>query len=253
MKLSGEEGMTLIEVVVAAFCIVLFIGAAAMLYVSGNESSLAGQRNTQLVAIADQQIEAVRQQVKTAGFSALAMKSAPATGTSSTLYSAAVHTDPNDFVSSASGCGSAGLAYTIESNWDDTTAGSPSGLTSWGNCPAGSEPLVVNATNGFVTPQQTVTVGSGTATGTATVDTYVTDTYVGCSSSLGSCSSATGDARRVIVAVEMNNGGAENTGAGAKLREGQNTPYYVTTIFTNPVPSNQVNSSIGLTLGAQLG
>jgi hypothetical protein len=28
---------------------------------------------------------------------------------------------------------------------------------------------------------------------------------------------------------------------------------YLSTIFTNPVPSNQVNSSIGLTLGSTIG
>ncbi len=72
-------------------------------------------------------------------------------------------------------------------------------------------------------PQQTdVAVGSDTAT----VDTYVTDSYVGCNSSLGSCPSTTSgsvtgcswptsttssttcaDARRVVVAVVMDNHG----------------------------------------------
>jgi hypothetical protein len=71
---------------------------------------------------------------------------------------------------------------------------------------------------------------------------YVTDTYVGCTSAASTCA---GDARRLIVAVVPDNHG--------RLDIGQNSPAYVSTIFTNPVPSNQSNSSIGLTLGLNIG
>ncbi|MGI8412055.1 MAG: hypothetical protein ACR2QA_06090 [Solirubrobacteraceae bacterium] len=69
---------------------------------------------------ADQQIEQIRQAVKTNpnGFAALAMNAAPTAGTNSTLpYSATTHTDPNDFVVS---CGT-GAGYTIYDNYDNTS------------------------------------------------------------------------------------------------------------------------------------
>ncbi len=75
-------------------------------------------------------------------------------------------------------------------------------MASWTGCATGAEPLVVQA-GGIVTQKQTVTVGSDTAT----VYTYVTDTYIGCSTALGNCSAAAGDARRVVVAVLLGNGG----------------------------------------------
>lgn len=242
--------MTLIEVVVAAFCLALIAGASASIFVTGNKSSLALQRNTQLLALADRQIETVRQQVKVYGFSALAMNAAPSSATHSTVgYSSTTHTDPDDFVTSATGCGSSNLAFTIEANWDNTAEGTAPGLASWSSCPSGSEPLVIDTTHGVVQSSQPVTLGSATGT----IRTFVTDTYIGCSSSLGSCTSATGDARRVIVAASLSNGGTNNTGAGASYTNGQNSPVYISTIFTNPVPSNQVNNSIGLTLGASVG
>ena len=53
----NEDGFTMIEVIVAAFCLALIVGAVATLFVSGNRSSLAGQRQAALIAVADQQIE----------------------------------------------------------------------------------------------------------------------------------------------------------------------------------------------------
>jgi type II secretory pathway pseudopilin PulG len=239
-----EDGVTIVEVMVAAICALLIIGASALLFSRGSDSALASQRQSELIAVADQQIENIRQQVKTnaSGFDALAMSSAPQAGTNSILsYSTTTHTDPNDFVVSGSGCGSANEGYTIENNYDNTSEGTPATLASWSGCSTGAEPLVIQS-GGIVTPKQTnVAVGSGTAT----VYTYVTDTYLGCNSSLGSCSSTTGDARRVIVAVLLNNGGRTDIG--------QNSPVFVSTIFTNPVPSNQINNSIGLTLGVNIG
>jgi hypothetical protein len=170
------------------------------------------------------------------------MSSAPAPPSNSTLSDGSTaHTDHNDFVSSSSGCGSTNAGYLIEANYDSTSEGIAPGFTPWSGCTTGAEPLVVQS-GGIVTPKQTnVPVGSDTAT----VYTYVTETYVGCSSSLGSCTAAAGDARRVIVAVLPNNGGRYDIG--------QNSPVYLSTIFTNPVPTNQVNNSIGLTLGVNLG
>lgn len=249
LRAGGEDGFSLIEVIVAAALAVIVIGASADLFVQSNDSSLSSQRQAQLIAVADQQIEHIREQVKTnsGGFSALAMRSAPNAGTSSTLsYSSATHTDPNDFVSSASGCGSSNAGYLIEANYDSSTEGTAAGVAPWSGCAAGAEPLLVQS-GGIVTPKQTVGYGSGTAT----VYEYVTETYVGCGDatvnpSLAACGASTaGDARRLIVAVLPD-------GVGG-FDKGPNSPQYVSTIFTNPVPSNQVNTSIGLTLGVNIG
>ncbi len=241
---AAEHGATLVEVLVAAMIAVIIIGASAVLFSRSSDSSLAAQRQSELVAVADQQIENIRQEVKTNanGFSALAMSSAPAAGTNSKLsFSTATHTDPNDFVASGSGCGSSNAGYLIENNYDNTSEGVASSVAPWSGCATGAEPLLVQS-GGLVTPEQTdVTVGSDTAT----VYTYVTDTYVGCSSSLGSCSSTIDDARRVVVAVVPNNGGRNDIG--------QSSPVYMSTVFANSVPSNQVNNSVGLTLGVNIG
>jgi hypothetical protein len=246
----------MIEVLIAAVIGVTIVGAVTGLFLTGNDQSLASQRQSELIAVADQQIENIRQEVKTNanGFAALAMSSLPATGSSATLTGAPnTYTDPNHFVSASSGCGVGNEGYTIETNYDNTGAGVAT-IPAWSSCATGVEPLVVqNSTltptlpTGIVTPQQTsVAVGGGTAT----VDSYVTDTNIGGCASVGSsCSGAattyTGDARRVIVAVFFN--------GTTRWKTGGDSPVYVSTIFTNPVPSNQTNSSIGITLGVQVG
>ncbi len=240
-----EAGITMIEVIVAAALAVIIIGGAAGLFAESNDSALGSQRQAQLLAVADQQIEQIREQVKTnaSGFAGLAMSSAPLAGTNTTTsYSSTSHIDPNDFVSASTGCGTNNAGYLIEANYNDNTAGVASGVSPWTGCATGAEPLVV-AAGGIVTPKQTIALGSGTAT----VYSYVTDTYVGCTTTggLGSCTSATGDARRLIVAVVPTSAGRNNLGP--------NAPAFVSTIFTNPVPTNQVNSSIGLTLGLGIG
>lgn len=250
--------MTLIEVIVAAALATIVIGASAALFATADKSALGSQRGAQLLAVADQQIEKIRQEVKTnaSGFSGLTMSCdpsnttcvpVPGSGVNGTLsYNTHVFTDPNHWVSSSSGCGSNSEGFLIESNWDSSNEGALSSVAPWTSCPTGAEPLVV-AGGGIVTPYQTVTVG----TGSASVYEYVTDTYVGCAgstvnSSLGACGSSTNsDARRLIVAVVPDNGGS--------LDSGVNAPQYMSTIFTNPVPSNQVNTSIGLSLGLSLG
>jgi Tfp pilus assembly protein PilW len=244
VRAGSEDGVTIVEVMVGAMIAVTIIGASAVLFSRSSDSSLASQRQSELIAVADQQIENIRQQVKTSanGFSALAMSSAPAAGSNSKLsFSATTDTDPNDFVVSGGGCGTSNEGYLIENNYDDTSEGVVSAVAPWSGCTTGAEPLVVQS-GGLITPKQTnVQVGSDTAT----VYTYVTDVYVGCSSSLGSCTSTTGDARRVVVAVLMN--------SGSRADIGQTSPVYVSTVFTNPVPSNQINNSIGLTLGVNIG
>jgi Tfp pilus assembly protein PilV len=243
-RLRQEQGDTLIEVAVAAVIGILIVGALAGLFLTGNDQTLAAQRQSELISVADQQIENVRQAIKVNGFSALAMSAAPAAGASTTLsFSSHTYTDPNHFV--ASSCGTNG-GYTIETNYDNTSEGTAT-IASWSGCPTGVEPLVVQS-GGVVTPQQSsVAVGAGTAT----VDTYVTDTNLGACATptgntcSGSASTFTGDARRVIVAVKFNGQTGFNTGDTA--------PVYVSTVFTNPIPSNQPNGSVGITLGLSIG
>ena len=262
--------------------LVLIVSAASVLFVNGSNTSVASQRESQVISVADQQIEMIREEVKTEGFAELAMQGTPAALPSSipnTSPFATLKADPNSFVATGlSGCGASNEGYDVEANYDNTAEGisgqpenpgntSISGVTSWSACGSGIEPLVIlNSSLGFVAPQQTVSVG----TDTAVVDTYVTDTYVGCNTvgtttSCPTVSTATGvqtgtctfpttttpastlcsDARRVIVAVVLNDHGRLDTGPSA--------PVYVSTIFTNPVPANEPSNSIGLTLGAQLG
>jgi hypothetical protein len=183
-----------------------------------------------------------------------------------TVENGTIDTDPNAFVS--------GSCYLIETNWDKTpaTGTTVSGVSGWPACggASGAEPLVVGTGSPLVaplvTPSQTIQNGSLTYT----VDEYVTDTNIGCNPSVTgasncynptapgtacttTCWSPLGDAKRVTVAVVMSNGGTNNAGSSANARIGQNSPVYVSTIFTNPVPSNQSNSSIGLSLGLNLG
>jgi prepilin-type N-terminal cleavage/methylation domain-containing protein len=264
-RLRAESGFTLIEVLAAILVLAFIIAASSSLFTHGSDSSVAAQRQAQMISVADQVIETVRQDVKTEGFAALAMSSAPSAGTNKTLsFNTHTHTDPNDFVTASTGCGSSNEGYAIEANYLNTAEGPPSGLTPWSGCTNTSstvtEPLQI-LSGGFVTPKQTnVSVGSDTAT----VYSYVTDTYVGCSTTIGGCPTTTSgsvssctwpastssttactDARRVIVAVVLNNHG--------RFTLGQTSPVYVSTVFVNPLPSNAPNRSIGITLGVQLG
>jgi type II secretory pathway pseudopilin PulG len=274
IRVRAEQGFTVIEIVAAVLMLILITGAGAMLFVNGSNTSVTAQRQSQLISVADQQIEAIRLKVKTQGFILLAMSGNPvALSSSNASYSSTLTTDPNSFVSNPGTCGAKGYGYAVEANYNNTAENYPlipgtstAGILPWSGCTNTStqiaEPLEI-LSSGFVTPQQTVTVG----TGTATVDAYVTDTYVGCNSGgYGGCPSTTGnvvgcssasswptnsastacgDARRVIVAAVMNNNGNNATGP--------NAPVYVSTIFTNPTPSNEPTSTLGLTLGVNLG
>jgi type II secretory pathway pseudopilin PulG len=241
--MKREEGFLMIEVIVGAFCLALLVAAIATLFVTGNRGSLAAQRQSAMLAVADQQIETIRDKLKANGnFSALAMSALPSSGSSATLsYDSNTHTDPNYFVTSKSTCGS-GAELAIETNYDDSSQGTATGGEApFTGCDSGYEPLIT-ATGGIVTPSQTVSVG----TETATVDSYVTETFVGCNTLLQPGVGCTNDARRVTVAVAFNNSSGRSDTA-------PNSPIYVSTIFTNPVPSNAPNSSIGITLGLTIG
>ena len=279
--LVRESGFTLVEVLVAILILAFVIAAASAMFVRGNDSSFAQERESQMISVADQQIQNIQEDVKTDGFAALALQSGPQSLPTSTIPNTSpfstLKVDPDAFVvTSQTGCGGSNEGYDIEANYDNTGDGigglpeNPSntgisGVTSWSACGSGVEPLVIlNSSQGFVKAQQTVSVG----TDTAVVDTFVTDTYVGCNTSgsatcptvsngtlsTSTCSFPTtaspsttlcSDARRVTVAVVLDDHG--------RLDVGPEGPVYVSTIFTNPTPTNEPTSSIGITLGLQLG
>jgi prepilin-type N-terminal cleavage/methylation domain-containing protein len=274
-SVDGEHGFSLIEVLVAALILAAVVGGGVTLLIDGGNSAVAAQRDSQLISVADQQIETIREEVKTKGFDELAMSALPGTASNATLpYSSTTYADPNHFVSSGTGtCGTYNTGYDIEANYDNSSSGLASGVTPWSGCTAGAEPLeVIPAVTpyvaGFVSPGPT-TVSLGSTGQTVTVDEYVTDTYVGCGGSTASitcpttttgsvvCPTTIGwpsstassttcaDARRLIVAVIPSSTGRYDVG--------QTSPVYVSTIFTNPSPSNSASGTLGLTLGLQLG
>jgi type II secretory pathway pseudopilin PulG len=224
----NDDGFTMIEVLVAMALALLVIGALAALFANNQNSSLATQRQSELVTVAQQQIEQLRQSVKADGFSALAMTTAPSASPSVT--------NPDYYVTDSA------KSYFIASNWNDATGttgstGVAANIASYsGGISAGSEPLCTSSA-GVVSPNaQTVTEGSNTVQ----VWTIVTQTNVGVTPTTGT--PCTDDARRVIVAVRfVNSSTAQNTGP--------NTPLYVSTIFTNPVPTSQAGGALGLSLG----
>jgi prepilin-type N-terminal cleavage/methylation domain-containing protein len=239
-----DRGFTIIEVMAAMMVSLIVIGAAATGFVRNNDASLSSQREGQLVSVAQQQIESIRTTVSRYGFSTLALKSKPAqptdcSGQCTTATLPTSPTDPNDFILGWSG---STPSYLIEQNYNSTATGEVTSVPSTG------EPLEIDTTNGQVIQKSTgVAVGSGTAT----VYRYVTQATVPCNSgSVGSgglgvaCSAD--DVRRVIVAVLMDNPN------GSKAI-GPNAPVYMSTIFSNPIPSNQPNSASGLRLGLNIG
>jgi type II secretory pathway pseudopilin PulG len=261
---SREDGFTVVEVIVAMALAVILIGALTNLFITGNNSALSAQRHSQLIAVADQQIEKIRQLVKTSssGFAGLALSAAPAadptlTANATFESNGVAYLDPYHFVSTAGNCGPSNLGYTIETNYDNTAEGTLASVPAFSGCPAGVEPLLVKTgaagtygtpVVGFVSPgPTTVTVGSGTAS----VYTYVTATSLGCSPGssdyvAGAAGACFADARRVTVAVRL-------LTSNNRSDIGPTTPVYVSTIVSNPVPSNQTNSSTGITLGLNIG
>ena len=239
------EGFTMIEVVVGLLLAILTIGALSELFVSGSESSVATQRQAQLISVAEQQIEQIRQQVKTQGFDKLALSGQPQTSCASIPGTIPQNpTNPDDYVTCSGGTAQ---GYMIEVNYNGSSAGTPPDLTPWAGYPTGSEPLLIGgvsplaSTTGFVTPyQSSVSIGSGTGE----VYTYVTAVNANACTSV----TATGctDVRRVIVAVHLDQ-------TASRQDIGPNAPLYLSTIFARPVPSTQATQTAGLTLGVQLG
>lgn len=222
----NEHGFTMIEVLVAMVLAVVAIGALAELFSTGQTASLATQRQSELVTVAQQQIEQLRESVKVNGFSALAMTAAPTASVDLT--------SPDYYVTDSA------KSYFIAANWDavnGTAGGAAANISSYtGGISSGSEPLCTSS-SGVVSPTPT-TVAEGS--NSVQVWTIVTQTNVG--STVTTATPCSDDARRVIVAVKYVN-------SGSRQDQGTNTPLYISTIFTNPVPTSQASGALGLSLG----
>ncbi len=217
---GGEQGLTFIEVLVGLLVSLIIIGASSEFFVLSNRSALSGRRQVSALALAQSQIEKIRQQVKQNGFTTLAMSSVPAKAGPDTDASS-----PTDFTNSA------GTTWEVHENYD-----SPGTILA-------TESLI---TGGTISPVQTVTGSDGV---TAKVYTFVTQTtdicqigVTGCSAA-GVTTSSNLDVRRVVVAVVL------NAATGQGQSGGPNRPQYLTTLITNPVPSSQVNAVNGLRIG----
>lgn len=263
-KLSDESGMTLIEVIVGMFVLALTVGAMADLFANNSQASLGSQRQTQLVSVLQQRIEAVEQiftqNYSAAGMSALALASNPARPTDATLPSSP--TDPNDFISPyVSGFTTASSStaenFLIEKNYNLTSQG-----TVDGGAQTYSEELEVDPTNGKVAPVVYVDTSTGTAYSSAasvpsgdaydTVYTFITaagsavgaNPSLSCQATAGTSSNTAGDARRVIVAAIAPSTGRKDIGS--------NTPQWSSTIIAAPIPGNQCQAATGLRIGLNI-
>lgn len=277
LPLREERGITMVEVLVAAFIVTMIVIAGTSVFANGEDVSGGTQRESALISVADQQMETIRDEVKTHGFAELAMQSAPVSLPGSIPNRSPFSTlkeDPSAFATAKTGCGGSNEELSIEANYDNTAEGiaanpqhpTSNGFDGWSGCDAGTEPLLIlGSTTGFVVAQQQVSVGSDTAV----VDTFVTDTYAGCANntSTSTCPTVTNgqvqtsgcsfpttaspnstvcsDARRVVVAVVLDDHG--------RLDLGPYGPVYESAVFSDPSPSNQPSSSIGFTLGVHIG
>jgi type II secretory pathway pseudopilin PulG len=243
-RVSGSSGFTMIELVWTIFVITLVIGALALMFAKSNDSAFSSQRDIAHLSVLDQRIEKIRQLIKQYGFSALALTSTPSGPTDSPLPSNP--TNPDDFVG-GSGCAE---TFKVMSNYNSSTESFPTGQT----VADSPESMLVNGctvagnqiSGGQLAPLQYVDLSTGSAYASSssvpagdpydTIYTFVTQTsMVGCNTSLsGSC---TGDVRRVILA-------ALPTRVATDI--GPAYPIYISTIFANPVASNQAANASGL-------
>lgn len=163
-----EDGFTLIEVLVAALILVVGMTAVAGVLIGASNQASAAVTESQLINVADQQIELVRTEVAASGFAALAMTAVP---TAATLPSGTQRPGPfadaDRWVTQGTVGGTTNAAcFQIQANYDSgTTAAPPVGFNPWSNCQSsGAEPLAVptGTTSGAIV--SVATQGSGTWT-----------------------------------------------------------------------------------------
>jgi type II secretory pathway pseudopilin PulG len=219
----GEEGFTIVEVVVAILIIGLMMGATVSLLSSGSKSSLANQRQVTALSVAQQQIEQIHQIVHQYGFNAVAVNGSVSSYTPRDSTVPADPANPNDYVQTSSS------SFQVMPNYHDATG-----------TPLATEPLLFSTTSGQITPISTSVTAGNT---TATVWRYVTQRTETCNAALtGSC---TGDSKRVVVAVLL-----ANPSSGTNI--GPSTPVYLTEVIDRALPSNAPGGTNGLRIGVHI-
>jgi type II secretory pathway pseudopilin PulG len=261
-RLSPQEGMTLVEVLIGAVLAALVVSAIAMGMASNSDSALATQRQAQLIAVLQNRMENIRQlfteNYAASGFSSLALSENPKKGEDASLPKSPA--DPNDFITPyVSGYNTATSGTTegflIEKNYNATSEGTIDGGSTL------TETLQVDTTNGRIAPVTYVDLSTGTSYSSAAsvpsghtyaiVNTYITLSKVMTSTSSTSCSTTAGtgsnasDARRVTIAARLSS-------ATAHTNLGSRTPQYASTLLTNPIPANQCQAAAGPRIGREI-
>ena len=222
-----DDGFTLIEIIVAMLISLIAAAAVLAMIMTGDHSSLAGQRQTEMLSVAQQQIEQIRQTFHQNGFDAIAVN-----GSSSSYLPApdasipADPINPDDFIQ---GYGTAGASFQIKANYHDTASAT-----------LATEPLLFDTTKGKVSPYSTAVPAGGNAT--ATVWRFITQRAENCNTALGSCLN---DSRRIVVVVRIDNPSANPSAAPS-------TPIYLSTVIDRPQPSNSPSLGNGLRIGVQI-
>jgi prepilin-type N-terminal cleavage/methylation domain-containing protein len=278
--IRAESGFTLIEVMVAALILVIGAVALATVLINGQNESASTVQESQLINVADQQIEQVRAGVAESGFDALGLRFSAGFPAVSNAAVKRTFRDPDKFVPPGSTC------FEIASDYDNVSvtgsspyATAPTGFTPWGACgplDVDAEPLQLLSTSGTLTPLISVssTVGACptgstalvtpctvTLTGgpTVTVYTFVTDTYE-CTTTSGttatSCPPLSGGAVPTTCTLSSSTAGSTPCSDARRVTVAivpnvnhalsRVTPIYLSSIFTNPTPSSSGSGTLGL-------
>jgi type II secretory pathway pseudopilin PulG len=228
---SAEDGFTLVEVVIAATLSIIAVLAIGGTLSKSVFNSLGHQRQAATLAIAQREVEQIRQIVATYGFDGLALSAQPGSPTAGAL--ASNPDNPDDFVSAS------GTTYKIMENFHTTGGGVATGT------PAAGEPLIVHTAAAYpATPGRVAPLSTGVSSGTVTANVYryVTQRTEACATA----NACNGDSRRVVIAVVP---------TGSVTSELQTKkPFYFMTVINNPVPLDSVATpSTGLRIGVTIG
>ncbi|MEA2156914.1 MAG: hypothetical protein QOE11_3054 [Solirubrobacteraceae bacterium] len=230
VHLRGQDGFTLIEVVIAAAIGIVIVLAIAGTLDKGILNSLGHQRQAATVTIAQREIEKVRQIVAQYGFDALALNGPVGTPTAGALASSP--SNPDDFVVTASN------TYKIMEDPHNTGRGVAA------TTPAAGEPLIIGGGGSYPTPGQVVPSTTEVSGGvTAKVYRYVTRRTEACVTG----NNCDGDSRRVTIAVVPTNNPSTKELQALK-------PFYFSTVINNPVPKDADGQpGSGLRIGVNIG
>ncbi len=224
------EGFTLIEVIVAMLISLLAAGAVLAMITTGQHSSLAGQRQTDLLSVAQQQIEQIRQTFHQYGFDAVSVN-----GASSSYLPApdasipANPRNPDDFIQ---GYGTAGASFQVKANYHDATSAT-----------LATEPLLFDTSKGQIVPYSAGVSAGGADT--ATVWRFISQRTESCNSTLPVSGSCLNDSRRIVVAVRIDNPSGNASTAPS-------TPIYLSAVIDRPQPSNTPTAGNGLRIGVHI-